>query len=154
MKNVKVVKVISPIYGLEEGDVLSRVNQGDSFSFKAEHIGESFSFSNSLELSEEMVDNENFGVVSYFKTKKEFIKDLQNKVSKLEAQLSVEEAAGDKFLKMVSRLDSKYDEFSKKHDELSRDLYLDRLSSEDEADALLALTVYDNLMDFIRKVKA
>lgn len=154
MKNVSAVKVVSPIYGLEEGDVLSRAIAGGNFQFKADHIGESFSFSNTLELSEDMINNESFSPVSFFKTKKEFIKNLQKENELLKAEnkelLEIKEKAD----RLAKLLDAKYNVYDNMSDSINRDYMMGVLSEEDEYDAAVSLSVFKNLMSLVEELRA
>jgi DNA repair ATPase RecN len=85
MNNIKTVEVLDPIYGLTIGDVLTRENDLDNFSFSTEHIGEDYNLSRSVSLSPNLITKENFTATEWFEEKKAVSKKA--KVEELEDKL-------------------------------------------------------------------
>lgn len=78
MNEIKSVKALSRIYGLEPGDVLTRDNKEDRFSFQDEIVGDGYSKSRNISLSADMIDENFFVVIDRFEEKKE-AKVIKNK---------------------------------------------------------------------------
>lgn len=156
MENVSAVKVISPIYGLEEGDVLSRAKKEDNFKFLSEHVGEEFSFSSMLELSQDMVSGEAFTPISFFKTKKEFIKNLKQENEELkseneELENQLKDATG-KLNDLNRKIKENLESFESKYDKIARDYFQEYLTEEEEKDVNISMTALSNMITLLNRL--
>lgn len=156
MERVKSVKVVKPIYGLEIGDVLSRAAKGESFKFASEHVGEDFSFSNNLELSESFVNNDNFTAISFFNTKKEAIKALEEENAELKGQVAKLKEEIKQLVSKEGNIESKIKDrlgwAMNMEDRITRKVFLEDLEGDDLRDAELALSVYANMINELEDI--
>lgn len=155
MNNIKTVKVINPIYGLNKDSELSRKSNEDNFVYSHEIIGDDYINREYLELDEKYISKADFEVVEWFNkivTNKQKIALLEEDVLNLTKQLEDSEASLNKFKK---RIDAKLAEYrnSVKRLEIEDDFYFSSGHPYSSA-SKEAATVYANMIELLEKLKA
>ena len=157
MNNAKTIEVVEPVFGLEEGDVLSRNTNEENFTLVDEVIGDGYSSRRVFSISENLVDPNKFQLIE------EFIKpDLE----------LGEEDDVDKFIGYVASLEKRVDSLENEMNELvakikrNGDRFYaeykkakEALGASDEDDERAqwneeAVSVYKNLFDFTDRLLA
>jgi len=167
MNNIKTVKVISQLTGLEVGDILTRKDNQSPFELLVETCTETYSAKRYIVLSEELLNHDEFKAIEWFVEK-----PLTNRqrIEKLEGQLKDAEEKmeqgqknytavlneNEKLLALLTKIDKriqyKRDEFSKKVQELDKELADKILCGERIEWADEALTVYVNMLELLDKI--
>jgi hypothetical protein len=202
MSNIKTIEVIEPIFGLNVGDTLTRLDENSNFTNTSELVGDGYMVSNSVSLVSDIIEGANaFKVIEYFdepvkeesKCKCTTYKDLKNELSmykdlyeysldsngklqsiiddrqevvnqkcnvieslKIELQNSrdvireLREIVG----KRGNRIDSKLLEFEKQLLDTSKDLEKELISGERLEKLSESYTVFYNMIDLLKKIKA
>lgn len=171
MKNIKTIKVIEPIFNLNVGDTLTRLDENSNFTNVSELAGEGYLVCNSISLDPDVIGGlESFEVSEYFVApKKKITKDY---VESLEKELFLAKLMYEKALdllaesegvgynqskeleKITKRIDTKLEEFIAETKKLDKTLANEFLSGERMEWADEASTVYYNMIDLLKKLKA
>ncbi len=172
MNNAKTIEVVDPVFGLNEGDVLSRNSNEENFTLVDEHIGEGYSSYRSFSIPESMINPDNFKAIEEFiipdedleykeEEPKELsdeakeglynvilldrIDELQDEIDELKSQLSKTNTETDKFLAVIR---ANREKFFNRFKEAMADL--DSCKYRDERDQWIeeSMVVNKNLYTF------
>lgn len=145
---------IKPVFGLQKDSVLTRETSKDNFLYESEYAGKDHSFSNKVSLSESLITKDSFVAIEWFEdkplTNKEQIAKLKENVKNLEDQLA--RVTSEKSL-IQKRIDTKISEFESQYSRVSK-LTEDMFHQDDFSWANEAMTVYYNMIDLLKKIKA
>jgi len=154
MKNIKVIRLLKDGYGLEAGAEFIRATSNDPFVCKLDATGDSYSYTATVSLNESAITKEMFKATGWFEkrmTKEERVaKDAINR----EIELKSLREAVKRLDKIEARLHSKENEYTEKINEAKEKANSGLISSEMLEYYDEAITVYANLLEFIKVIKA
>jgi hypothetical protein len=169
MSNIKTIEVIEPIFGLNVGDTLTRLDENSNFTNTSELVGDGYMVSNSVSLVSDIIEGANaFKVIEYFdepvkeesKCKCTTYKDLKNELSMYkdlyEFSLESNDELHDKLQKLENRIVTKRKEFEEKLESLSKSLSseIGLISGETLEKLSEAYAVHYNMIDLLKKLTA
>lgn len=175
MSNIKTIEVIEPIFGLNVGDTLTRLDENSNFTNVSELVGDGYLVSNSVSLISDIIEGTNaFKVTEYFKDQEQVIcqsececkpkcttyKDLKNELSMYkdlyEFSLESNDELHDKLQKLENRIVTKRKEFEEKLESLSKSLSseIGLISGETLEKLSEAYAVHYNMIDLLKKLTA
>lgn len=140
---IKEIEFSEDFNTMKKGDIFTRIEDTDLFVYNDEFISEGLTKTTKITISEDIVKN---------LIDNEIAKDntIYEKVDELEALTE----SVIKYNKLLSRLDAKQAEYEKAMEEVESNIINGKYDGELAVDADEALTVYHNLIDFIKKIKA
>ena len=160
MNNIKTVKVISQLTGLEVGDILTRKDNQSPFELLVETCTETYSAKRHIVLSEELLNYDEFKAIEWFTDKPltnkqkicSLIEELAQGQSRYNELVKENEELTSILSKIDKRIQYKRDEFAKKVQELDKELADKLLCGERIEWADEALTVYTNMLELLDKI--
>ena len=157
MNNIKTIEVIKPVFGLEIGDRLSRVNSGDNFEISSEVITDSYTKKKEVSISESCINKDEFKAVEWLNEKPLTNKE---KISKLESENSILVDRVKALEEMLLNSSSMHMELNKKINkaiddtQLKYDLAVNEFSGQFTYGDLLDVdsTIYLNILKVLKSI--
>jgi len=140
MNNIKTVELKENMFGYAKGVRLTRLSPDRDFELVSEKIADDYTVSNRLTVSPSFIDKDTFTAVEWFnpvKTNKQRIEELQLKLDTI-----------------LKRIDTKIADYTKEYANIQDKLNSDLFSQDYEEYANEAMTVYKNMIDLLKKIKA
>jgi dipeptidase len=162
MKNIKTIRLIDSVFGLDAGTLLSRNTPDEPFYCAWEHIADGYTAGGDVSVTESLLrfsSEISYEVVEYFQDKrsakhviKELEAKLEEKTKEAEEYKEMYYKDASELKKLLTRMNDKRAEFKTKMDETQTQLENDFISGEAVEWADEAMTVYYNLIDLIDKL--
>lgn len=167
MNNIKTIEVVKPVFGLNVGDRLNKDLTDGNFYLAEGCNGEGYSFTRVVSVKSDSVDKENFKVVEWIEpkplTNRQRIEQLEGQLKDAEENMELGQKnytailkENEEMLALLTKIDKriqyKRDEYSKKVQELDKELADKLLCGERIEWADEALTVYANMLELLDKI--
>lgn len=162
MSNIKTVKITSPVHGITPGTVMTRENADQMFANESFTETEQSRYSYRIELGEKMLNKGNCMIVETFKSDSdlnaEYLNELEEAVSNLTDNVNklkqeVKELLTEKG-DMRTFINNRIEQFEDKYDAAESDMYRRYMNGELEYGATEAMTVYANVIEALKQIKA
>lgn len=157
MKNIKTIELTKPVFGLQAGSVLTRLDNESPFEYKDENVGDSFVSTRHVTVGASMINNSFAKAIEWFEPRRrarEVIEELKEKVSLVSKENEMLLSDVKKYSQLLNRIETKKSEFEAKLSELEQQLEDDLVAGESVEWADEAMTVYYNLIDLLKKLTA
>jgi len=162
MNNIKTIEVIKPTLGLNVGDTLSREDANSNFTHKSEVIGDDYSSTSSISVSENYIDIDNFRIIEWFSMPMESVdlmySDMKDEIEKWKSEYYKLNDNLDLYKERIDlinkRVYTKIEEYKQKLSELDKEMNDKFISGESIEWADEAFTVYHNMVELLEKIIA